>query len=201
MAGLTAACLRAPARLPWPVRRGAEGAASGVSLDGADVSTGTAGGYVAYSNYRVTAARGSVGAPFASTQDARGPRQGVTGMRPRRLIFLSSLMLAVAALSPAAAQGATNGTARPLKGRSTATVIVNPPAGTGTVDGTVLFTLLGKAPYHTDLTGFTVTGNTFAFTGTATFVAANGDKVFTTIVGTGTVTTTGSESTTVDTIT
>ena len=122
-------------------------------------------------------------------------------MRPRRLIFLSSLMLAVAALSPAAAQGATNGTARPLKGRSTATVIVNPPAGTGTVDGTILFTLLGKAPYHTDLTGFTVTGNTFAFTGTATFVAANGDKVFTTIVGTGTVTTTGSESTTVDTIT
>ena len=73
MAGLTAACLRAPARLPWPVRRGAEGAASGVSLDGADESTGTAGGYVAYSNYRVTAARGSVGAPFASTQGKLQP--------------------------------------------------------------------------------------------------------------------------------
>jgi hypothetical protein len=80
-------------------------------------------------------------------------------------------------------------------------VIVNPPAGTGTVDGTIRFTPLGKGTYHTDLTGFILTGNTFADTGTATFVAANGDKVFTTIVGTGTVTTTGSESTTVNTIT
>ena len=122
-------------------------------------------------------------------------------MKLRRLLVLSSLVLAVAALSPAAALGATQGTARPLKGTSTATAVVDTAAGTGTVDGAILFTQLGKGTYHTDLTGFTSTGNTFAFGGTATFVAANGDKVFTTIAGTGTVTSTGSESTTVDTIT
>ena len=42
VAGSRAACLRAPARLPWPVRREAGDVASGVSLEVEDVSTGTA---------------------------------------------------------------------------------------------------------------------------------------------------------------
>ena len=122
-------------------------------------------------------------------------------MKLRSLLFLASLVLTVAALSPAAAQGAANGTARPLKGTSTATAIVNTTTGTGTVDGTFHFTQLGNGTYHNDLTTFTLTGNTFVSTGTATFVAANRDKVFTTSAVTGTVTSTGSESTTVHTIT
>ena len=106
----------------------------------------------------------------------------------RRLIFLSSLVLAVAALSPAAALGAAKGTDRPLKGTLTATAHDNLSTGMNTVDGTFLFTHLGKGTFHEDATAGTVTGNTFTATGTTTFVAANGDKLFTTDAGTGTFT-------------
>jgi hypothetical protein len=49
---------------------------------------------------------------------------------------------------------------------------------------------------------FTVTGaSTFSYTGTRTFVAANGDKVFSAVTGTGTLTRTAAHSTETDTIT
>ncbi len=121
-------------------------------------------------------------------------------MQLRRLIFLSSLVLAVAALSPAAAQGATNGTDRPVKGATTATVIVNLATGTGTIDGAFRVTHLGKGIFYGDVTS-TLTGNTIVNGGTETYVAANGDKVFTTIAGTGRITSTGVEATNIDTIT
>jgi hypothetical protein len=124
----------------------------------------------------------------------------MAGMKLRRLIFVSSLVLAVAALSPAAAHGATHRTDRPLKGTGTATVIVNLATGTGTVDGAFRFTHLGKGIFYGDVTS-TLTGNTIVNGGTETYVAANGDKVFTTIAGTGTITSTGIEATNVDTIT
>jgi hypothetical protein len=139
--------------------------------------------------------------PFARKQDGRGPKKGVAGMPLRRLIFLSSLVLAVAALSPAAALGAANGTDHPAKGTSTATAIVNIATGTGTVDGTGQFTHLGKVTFHADFTSFTLAGSTFAFTDTNTFVAANGDKLFVTEAGTGTLTSTGADATDVETIT
>ena len=106
----------------------------------------------------------------------------------RRLIFLSSLVLAVAALSPAAALGAAKGTDRPLSGTVTASTIDNFSTGTSTADGTFLFTHLGKGTFHEDTTAGTTTGNTFTFTGTATYVAANGDQLFATITATGTFT-------------
>ncbi|MEK6251842.1 MAG: hypothetical protein AABM43_07840 [Actinomycetota bacterium] len=110
------------------------------------------------------------------------------------------MVLAVAALSPAAALGAAKGTDRPLKGTRTATSIVNLATGTGTVDGTFRFTHLGKGIFYEEVTS-TLTGNTFVVTGTETFVAANGDKLFVTVAGTGTLTSTGTESTIVGTIT
>jgi hypothetical protein len=120
----------------------------------------------------------------------------------RRLIFLSSLVLAVAALSPPAALGAANGTDRPVKGKSTSTAIVNLATGTGTIDGTGQFTHIGKFTFHDDFTSFTLTGpTTFAFTSTETVVAANGDETFVTYAGTGTLTVTGTEATAVGTIT
>jgi len=122
-------------------------------------------------------------------------------MRLRNLLFAPIALTALLALSPTAALATTQGTARPLKGTSTGTAVVDTFTGTGTVDGTFRFTQLGMGTSHTELTGFTSTGNTFVFGGNATFVAANGDKVFTTIAGTGTSTSTGSEVTTVDTIT
>lgn len=130
-------------------------------------------------------------------------------MKLPKLVFLSTLVLAVAGLS--ACRLPHPPPLHQLKGTSTATAIINTATGTGTVDGTFRFTPLGNGTYHNDLTSFTVTGNTFASTGTATFVVAdddkaksdkaNGDKIFTTSALTGTVTPTGSQSTTVHTIT
>jgi hypothetical protein len=104
----------------------------------------------------------------------------------RRLIFLSSLVLAVAALSQAAALGAANGTDRPVKGTFTATAHDNLSTGMNTADGTGQLSHLGKFTFHDDVTAGPITGNTFTATGTTTFVAANGDKLFATYAGTGT---------------
>ena len=123
-------------------------------------------------------------------------------MSLRRMIFLSSLVLAVAALSPAAALGAANGTDRPVSGKSTSTTTVDPVAGTGVSDGSGQISHLGAFTFHNDFTSFTLTGpDTFSFTLTASIVAANGDVIFTTATGTGTLTATGSEATLVSTIT
>lgn len=123
-------------------------------------------------------------------------------MSLRRVIFLSTLVLAVAALGPAAALGAAKGTDRPLKGTSTSTTTVDFATGTGVSDGSGQISHLGRFTFHNDFTSITVTGpDTFDFTLTATVVAANGDEIFTTGTGTGTLTATGSESTLVSTIT
>jgi hypothetical protein len=120
----------------------------------------------------------------------------------RKLIFLSSLVLAVAALSPAGALGAAKGTDRPSKGTSTSTTTVNLATGTGISDGRGHVSHLGAFTFHNDFSGFTVTGNTFNWTQTATFVAANGDEIFATAVGTGTLLPNNtSEATLVSTIT
>ena len=121
-------------------------------------------------------------------------------MQLRRLFFLSSLVLAVAALSPAAAQGAATGTDRPLKGTLTTTVVANAATGVAIVDGNFRLTHLGNGTVHQETTTVSFIGNTAVNTGTATYVAANGDKVFTTVVGTVTFTSSGSEATFVDTI-
>jgi hypothetical protein len=120
----------------------------------------------------------------------------------RRLIFLASLVLAVAALSPATALGAAKGTDRPSKGTSTSTSTVDLATGIGISDGRGHVSHLGAFTFHNDFSGFTVTGNTFNWTQTATFVAANGDEIFATAVGTGTLLPNNtSEATLVSTIT
>jgi hypothetical protein len=130
-------------------------------------------------------------------------------MQRRRLVFLSSLVFAVAALS--ACRLPPPEPLHQVTGTGSGTAIINLATGTGTADGTFDLTHIGKGTTHNDFTSFTVTGNTFTFAGTVTFVVANddnanrdkanGDKLFTTIAGTGTVTSTGSQSTTVNTIT
>jgi hypothetical protein len=105
----------------------------------------------------------------------------------RRLIFLSSLVLAVAALNPATALGKAHGTDRPVKGTSTSTSTVNVATGIGISDGSGQVSHLGAFTFHNDFSGFTLTGNTFTWTQTATIVAANGDEIFATAVGTGTL--------------
>jgi hypothetical protein len=103
-------------------------------------------------------------------------------MRLRRLLFLAScFVLALAVLSPAAAQGKAGGTDRPLKGRSTSTTTINVVTGTGTSDGTSQLTHCGRAHFHNDFT--------FSITGPDTEVCVNGDELFSTFVITGTLST------------
>jgi hypothetical protein len=123
-------------------------------------------------------------------------------MRLRSLIFVSSLVLSVAAaLSPTAALGKKKCTDRPLRGTSTTTTVIDLATGTGTVDGTFWYTRIGKGTVHVDITSFTFTGpNTVTFEGRETDVTANGDKIFGIDRGSGTLTPTGIKATIIDTI-
>jgi hypothetical protein len=116
----------------------------------------------------------------------------------RRFTIILAI-LAVAAIGPAAALGKPHGTDRPVKGTSTSTTTVDLATGTGISDGSGQISHLGAFTFHNDFTGFTVTGDTFTWTQTATIVAANGDEIFATAVGTGTLS--AGEATLVSTIT
>jgi hypothetical protein len=117
-------------------------------------------------------------------------------MPPRWLISFSSLALALAALGPAAALGAAKGTDRPLKGTETGTTILDIAAGTGTANGSGQLSHLGGATFTTEITSFTLTGpGTFSLALSTIVGAANGDEVFASGSGTGTLTPTGSEAT------
>jgi hypothetical protein len=107
----------------------------------------------------------------------------------RKLIFLSGLVLAVVAMSPAAAMGAAKGTNRPLTGTLTTITTVNLITGAGTQVSSGHLSHLGKVTGSADLQFTAVGSNGFSFTGTATTVAANGNKLFTTTatLGTGTL--------------
>jgi hypothetical protein len=105
----------------------------------------------------------------------------------RKLIVLSCLVLAVVAMTPAAAMGAAKGTDRPLTGTTTGTETINLITGAGTGMTSGQFSLLGAVQNGNDLQ-FTLVGtNGFSFTGTETDVAANGDKLFQTISGEGSI--------------
>jgi autotransporter adhesin len=147
---------------------------------------------------RLSVIRGSGGL----TTDVNRTEKGVAGMPVRRLILISGLVLAVVAMSPAAAMGAAKGTDRPLKGTSTGTNTVNLVTGAATNESSGHLSHLG-AVTGTGVQTITLTGpNTFSFTGAGTTVAANGNKLFATTSGTGTLTSTGSAmATTVNTIT
>ena len=116
----------------------------------------------------------------------------------RRFTIILAI-LAVAAIGPAAALGKPHGTDRPVKGTSTSTTTVDLATGTGISDGSGRISHLGRFTFHNDFTGITVTGDTFTWTQTATIVAANGDEIFATAVGTGTLST--GEATLVSTFT
>jgi hypothetical protein len=119
----------------------------------------------------------------------------------RRFTIILAL-LAVAALTPAAALGKAKGTDRPVSGTSSSTTTINLATGTGSVAGSGHLSHYGKFSFTNDITSFELTGpDTFSFTLTAVLVAANGDEVYTTAAGTGTLTATGSEATLVSTIT
>jgi hypothetical protein len=108
-------------------------------------------------------------------------------MSVRRLLILSSLVLGVAALSPAVTLGAANGTDRPLRGAVSATTTVNVATGAVTENASGELPHLGAVTIDVDGRSST-TGNSIAGSGTATWTAANGDQLFATFTSTGTFT-------------
>jgi hypothetical protein len=122
-----------------------------------------------------------------SKQDERGPNQKeVAGMPLRKLIVISSLVLAAVAMTPAAAMGAAKGTDRPLKGTTSGTTTVNLITGAGFNVSSSHLSHLG-AVTGSSVQQFALVGpNGFSFTATSNTVAPNGDKLFETSSGTGT---------------
>lgn len=107
---------------------------------------------------------------------------------PRWRVFLSTLVLGVALISPTGALGATHGTNRPLTGKSTGTATVNLLSGATTSQFSGELSHLG-AFTGTAIELFTPVGLPplipYTLTGTETLVAANGNKLFGTVNGTG----------------
>jgi hypothetical protein len=104
----------------------------------------------------------------------------------RKLTLISGLVLAFVAMSPAAAMGAANGTNRPLTGTLTTTTTINLITGAASNVGSGQLSHLGMVTGSSDEQFALVGPNGFSWTGTGTIVAANGDKLFTTISGVGT---------------
>ena len=116
------------------------------------------------------------------------------------LVVLIGVVAAVIALmSPA--RPAAHGTLRALTGTGAGTMTLDLTTGAAAANFSGQLSPLGAETGHDNL-AVTVTGpGTFTYTGTRTFVAADGDKVFSAITGTGTFTSKSAKSTETDTIT
>ena len=130
--------------------------------------------------------------PASNTAPPPAGAPARAGTPRRRLIILASAVLAVlagvaaavTALIPSAAPAA-HGTARPLTGTGAGTMTLNLANGAATAKFTGHLSPLG-AETGDDNDTVTLTGpSTFTYTGTRIFVAANGDKLFSAITGTG----------------
>lgn len=105
-------------------------------------------------------------------------------MNRRRLLVLTSLLVALVVAVPGSAVAAKGGTDRPVKGSSVGASTLDIATGVGASEGTAIFSHLGKTTYTLDYT-FTITGpTTVELNGSGTLVAANGDQVFLTFTGT-----------------
>jgi hypothetical protein len=120
--------------------------------------------------------------------------------------LLLSFVLGVGLISPVSALAAAGGTNRPFMGTATGTAEGSTATGAGTTEAAGHASLLGaftaSGPFQ-----YVPTGGLpvipYDLTGAVTFVAANGDELFGTVTGTGTIDTNinVSNGTTVVTIT
>jgi|tagenome__1003787_1003787.scaffolds.fasta_scaffold20788135_2 hypothetical protein len=99
----------------------------------------------------------------------------------RKAGALIGLVLAIAVLNPASAPADAGGTDRPIKGAGMGTISIHPATGTFTGDVPGVSSHLGAITVHIEGVGAPVADGTFAGTGTATIVAANGEEVTGTI--------------------
>lgn len=103
----------------------------------------------------------------------------------RNAVALAGLVLAFAALGPSAAVAKKGGSDRPIKDDSSGTLVLDVATGSFVIDATGVVSHLGKTTSHYDGVA-TITGTSFTLSGTAVMVAANGDKLFGTLGGSGT---------------
>ena len=108
-------------------------------------------------------------------------------MPPRKLALLAGLVLAGIVVAPSAAMGAAMGTDRPLTGTTTSTATINLITGSGTIVSSGQLSLLGAVTTSQNAHFALVGPNGFSWTGTETTVAANGDQLFATVSGAGTL--------------
>ncbi len=138
--------------------------------------------------------------PAGAPVRAGTPRRRLITLASVALVILGAVVLAVTTLSRSTAPAA-HGTARPVTGTGSGTMTLDLTTGAATADFTGQLSPLGAETGHDNL-AFTLTGaSTFSYTGTRTFVAGNGDKLFSAITGKGTFTRTSAKSTETDTIT
>jgi hypothetical protein len=138
--------------------------------------------------------------PAAATATTSTPRHRFIILASVALVLLAGVVLAVTALSRPTAPAA-HGSARPLTGTGSGTMTLNLLTGAAAAHFAGHLAPPGADTGYDNLT-VTITGpSAFSYTGTRTFVAANGDKVFSAITGKGTLTRTTAKSTETDTIT
>ena len=110
---------------------------------------------------------------------------------PRRLlrtaVVSAGLALAVAVLSPSAAVANKGGTDRPIKDDETGTSVLNLLTGAFVADTTGVESHLGRVASHQEGVVTTTGPTTFTVTGSEIKVAANGDELFETFSGSGTL--------------
>jgi hypothetical protein len=99
----------------------------------------------------------------------------------RKAVALVSLVLAFAMLSAASASAKPGGTDRPITGKGTGTISVDPGTGAFTGDVPGNSSHLGEVDVLIAGVGTRTADGTFAGSGTATIVAANGDELTGTI--------------------
>ena len=139
--------------------------------------------------------------PAAATATAGTPRRRLILLASVILVLLAGVALTVTALLSPSAAPTAHGTSRPLTGTGTGTMTLNLLTGAATADFSGHLSSLGAETGTDDLTFAPTSASTFTYTGTRTFVAADGDKLFSAVTGSGTFTRTTARSTETDIIT
>jgi hypothetical protein len=108
-------------------------------------------------------------------------------MQVRKLLVLTSV-LALFVVAPGVALAKPGGSDRPIHGSGTATDTLDLATGTGSGEGPAVISHLGKGTFSHSF-AVTLTGpTTFTVVSSETFTAANGDQLFATFAGGGSLT-------------
>ena len=108
-------------------------------------------------------------------------------MHARKLLVLTSVF-ALFVVAPGAAVAKRGGTDRPIHGSGTTIDTLDLATGTGSGEGPAIISHLGKGTFSHSFTTTFTSPTTIAVSSSETFTAANGDQIFATFTGTGTLT-------------